>query len=315
MPLQAALASTLPEDVVHFEDFSGGQWRHLVYPNASEWPAVCTAFERIKYRYTLQSGKKVIFKFLGLGTVSPNLTSTSEVAAILLQERSVQGLASPVLGVSYGFVAMEWAEGTPASLNLLSPIMLDAIGEYIAFVAGSPMPKDEAREALERLTEMLYVNVHESLGEKAAKRTRRYQDAATYPPYTYGDGHMQPHEWTHDKDNRLFKVDSVGHDCDHTLIGKQSVAWDIAGVIVEWRLDTDAITQLLKAFHTAGGSFIDSETLNFYRAAYLAFRLGQSSLAAQHHDPNERNRLLGAVELYRQQLADLLEIEVSVQPT
>jgi hypothetical protein len=123
---------------------------------------------------------------------------------------------------------------------------------------------------------------------------------------------MQPHEWIIDAAGNVRKVDSVGHDFDHTLVGKQSVVWEIAGVIVEWGLNDEAAQSLLAAFQAAGGSEIDALTLDFYRAAYLAFRLGQCSLAAQVHDANERERLLPAAARYRQQLAGLLQIELAL---
>lgn len=51
---------------------------------------------------------------------------------------------------------------------------------------------------------------------------------------------------------------------------------------------------------------IEPNTLSFYRAAYLAFRLGQCTMAAQVRDPDERARLLRASTSYRSQLAALL---------
>jgi hypothetical protein len=316
VPLQDALAAILPEAVMHREDFSSGLWRRHLYPDSSVWPALCTAFERIKYRYTLQSGKRVLFKFLGLASLSPDLTSTAESAAALLRERATQGLASPLLGVAYGFVAMEWVEGTPIHFGSPSSDppsdppseMIDTLGEYIAQVAGTPMSDDEARLAVERLTEMLVVNTQEALGEAAAKRAQRYSLSTMCRHDAYGDGHMQPHEWIETQDNQLFKVDSVGHACDHTLIGRQSVVWDIAGAIVEWGFDGKAMARLLKAFEAAGGTSLDSDSLDFYRVAYLAFRVGQCSLAAQVHDPDEHDRLLRSYAVYRQQLAEFLDI-------
>ena len=304
--LQDALTSTLPEPIIQIEDFSSGLWRHYLYPDSSVWPGLCTAFERIKYRYTLQSGKKVLFKFLGLASISPDLASTAESAADLLNERATRGLAAPVLGAAYGFVATEWIEGTPLSPSVSSPEMIELTGIYIAQTAGPSMQDGESRMAIECLIEMLNVNIREAFGEEIANLTQRYCLSAMELQPTYGDGHMQPYEWIVDKDNKLCKVDSVGHDCDHTLVGKQSVAWDLAGAIVEWRLEGEAIEQLLKAFSAAGGTIIDAATLDFYRIAYLAFRLGQCSLAAQVHDPNERKRLLSASEVYRQQLAEFL---------
>ncbi len=310
LPLQDALAATLPEPVIQIEDLSSGQWRRCGYPNADAWPASCTAFERIKYRYTLPSGRKVLFKFLGLASASPALTSTAQEAARLLAGRAAAGLGARVLGAAYGFVATEWIEGVPLDLARFTPDQadraVDQLGGYIAQVAGPALSEGQARQAIERLTQMLDVNTREALGDRAAKQIQRYVVAAAACPSTYGDGHMQPHEWISTDDGRLCKVDSIGHDADHTLIGPQPVAWDLAGAIVEWRLDQPSAARLLRAYRAAGGTAIDAERLAFYRAAYLAFRLGQCTLAAQVHDPNERDRLLAAAAIYRQQLAALV---------
>jgi hypothetical protein len=311
LPLQDALAATLPEVVIQIEDFSGGQWRHALYADAGEWPALCTAFERIKYRYTLHSGRQVLFKFLGLASNSPALTSAAEAAAAILRERAEQGFAAPVLGVAYGFVATEWLEGRPIEAGALSPELIDTIGRYIAQVAGLSLREDEAQTALEALKEMLFVNTREALGEEAAKLAQRCGVVATACQRAYGDGHLHPYEWIETLDHQLFKTDSIGHDCDHTLIGRQAVAWDLAGAMVEWRLDAKAVERLLMAFCASGGTPLDADTLAFYRAAYLAFRVGQCSLAAQVHDPHERERLLQAGASYRQALAKLLGVELT----
>lgn len=311
--LHDALAAIFAEPVIQVEDFSGGQWRHAVYPEQSVWPAICTAFERIKYRYTLQSGQQVLCKFLGLASSAPTLTTTTAAAAAALNARADKGLATPALGTAYGFLATEWMPGAPLERSALSPALLETLGRYIAQVAGPAMPDDEAGMAIERLAEMLYVNTGEALGETAAALAQRLPRPPSASLQCYGDGHLQPYEWLYDQAHHLRKTDSVGHDCDHTLVGKQAVAWDLAGAIVEWQLEGEASARWFRAFHVAGGAPIDPDTLHFYRAAYLAFRLGQCTLAAQVHDPYERGRLLSASAHYRGQLAALLDIEPATE--
>ncbi len=307
LPLQQALAATLPEPVTQIENMSGGVWRQVVYPDASAWPAVCAHFERVKYRFTLQSGKQVLFKFFGLATESADLTTTAAAAADMLRSRAERGLALPPLAASLGFVATPWIAGMPIASTEPRPDMVAALGAYIARVAGPPLPGAELRAATARLTEMLYVNTNEALGEPFAATARHARPTVQCPQLAYGDGRLQPYEWINVGADLPFKVDSVGHDCDHTLVGKQPIAWDVAGAIVEWQLDPQAIACLLHAFHAAGGPLIDGDTLHFYRLAYLAFRAGQCSLAAQMHDPYESERLQAAYLAYRQQLAALLE--------
>jgi hypothetical protein len=184
--------------------------------------------------------------------------------------------------------------------------MAARLGDYIARVAGPPLPDSELQTATARLCEMLYANTREALGEAAAERTCRLDCGAEPLAANYGDGHLQPYEWISGEGGALFKVDSVGHDYDHTLIGRQPVTWDLAGALVEWQLDKEDRETLLRAFAAAGGGVVAPPVMNFYLAAYLAFRAGQCALAAQVHDPYERNRLLEAYTRYRGQLAALL---------
>jgi hypothetical protein len=90
---------------------------------------------------------------------------------------------------------------------------------------------------------------------------------------------LAPHEWIRTRTGQLLKTDHSGHDCDHTIIGKQSILWDIAGVIVEWNLDLGGASPLLCVVEQKGFA-IEPNALAFYRMAYAAFRLGMTSLCA-----------------------------------
>jgi hypothetical protein len=347
-PLVAALGDALAvrtgHGVVQMENISGGVWRQTAYPDAAQWPPVCNYFERVKYRATLTDGSRVLLKFLGLAAAGADLPSTAEAAAAELAARAarqlapaeaeqaaaeVRRLAPEVLGTVLGFVATRWVEGTPLALPApgqhitqrasLQDGDVALLGRYIARVAGPPLRVQELAAATARLTEMIYVNISEALGDEAAQRaadfTARYTAGrsaqhmggdAQGPVAAYGDGRMLPYEFVRGVDGRLHKVDGVGHDCDHTLIGRQPLAWDLVGACVEWQLNPQATERLLAAFAGAGGPPIDAAAREFYRLAYLAFRTGQCTLAAEVHDPYERERLLGAANVYRALLAESL---------
>jgi hypothetical protein len=174
----------------------------------------------------------------------------------------------------------------------------------------------EADAALARLREMLYWNTWETLGQAAATRTRRRGDTAARrwqegtPPLSYGDGRLAPHEWLRTRSGRLLKADGVGHDADHTVVGRQALAWDLAGAMVEWGLDEAAAGPLLHAVREAE-ALPPAATLTFYCMAYAAFRVGQTSLCAGMlaHDPDEQARLWRAHAVYRDALTRLLDSE------
>ncbi|HEU5014761.1 MAG TPA: hypothetical protein VFT66_19730, partial [Roseiflexaceae bacterium] len=315
------------------DDLGGGLWRRAVYELERDWPPACAPFERPKYRATLRSGRKVLWKFGGLAGAPGTSMSSAEAEAETLNERAAAGWGPAALGVAHGFVAMPWLAGTPLSHADVTPELLSHIGRYIAAVSGPPLSHAEQNEALNRAGEMLYWNVWEALSEERAERTRPLFDAAQNAAQghafrSYGDGHLAPHEWlqhnldlsdepqrtprSQRKSTAIFessgaykyqKLDGTGHVIDHTAVGRQPVAWDIAGAMVEWRLDDAQQIQLLDAYHAAGGEPFPAPLLTFYRLAYAAFRLGQTSMCAQmSNDEAEQARLWQAAERYKNAL-------------
>ena len=207
--------------------------------------------------------------------------------------------------------------GTPLRRGDADPHVLAHVGRYVADVAGPPLSPGEQAAALGRLREMLYWNTWESLGEAAAEWTRAWGDAAARlapagPVPCYGDGRLAPHEWLRAADGRLVKVDCVGHDADHTAVGRQPVAWDVAGALAEWGLDDAAAGPLLGAFEAAGGPPVPPPLLTFYRMAYAAFRVGMGSMCADMsgHDSDEQARLRAAAGSYTRELARLIECDL-----
>jgi hypothetical protein len=90
---------------------------------------------------------------------------------------------------------------------------------------------------------------------------------------TYGDGRMAPYKWILTPDERFIKTDAHAHTRDHTIIGKQSILWDVAGVIVEWQLSSREREQFLGILANLGLA-TSERALEFYVKAYAAFRIG-----------------------------------------
>ena len=325
--------------VVSVEDFGGGLWRQAVYENEAEWPAVCAAFERPKYRVTLSKGTRVLWKYAGLATIplpNPPISPTPKregwisQSHVMEQWLGMRGMfASPLpptpLGAIMGFVATLWIEGTPLTLADATPELSAEIGAYIGACSAPPPTLEEHAAALARLQSLLYWNTWEALGEEAAEQTRQWsavleQSAWARQARTFGDGHLAPQEWIRAPDGRLHKTDCIGYEPDHTIIGRQAYAWDIAGAIVEWRLEAAASAFLLEAAQTAiqgltpnSAGFdanIPPDVLTAYQLAYAAFRAGQTHLCANMsgHNPAEQARLWSAYNFYKETLARLLQI-------
>lgn len=287
-------------------DLSGGFWRRWAFMHEAQWPAVASSFERMKFLCHAAPGPPVLWKFGGLGCFTQANEPGNGPVLRIGNSNEERASIEPLRNIA-GFVAMPWVEGprlTKAAGQHRE--LLTSMTALLLSSAKEPMSIAEAQAAWQRLGEMLYWNTHESLGAKWAEQTRAHTEAArpTEAEPAYGDGRMAPWEWIATGTGALVKTDCGGHDCDHTLIGKQSVLWDLAGLVVEWDLRPTWVQQMLPMFSQRG---LNSEPrrLRFYLMAYAAFRLGVMALAANQADLAcaEEARLQRASEFYRAKLA------------
>ena len=303
------------DPVVQCEDLSSGLWRNVLYPSAALWPAVCAAFERPKYHCTTASGQRFLCKFAGLNLAPGGTVTMADVAAQRMTELAGLGLGPFSLGVVNGFIISPWIEGRPLTRADADAALLTHIGGYLARTAGPMLAASGAEARVARLQEMLCWNTREALGDAAAERVRRLyvtvlHDAIIGGRRAYRDGRQSPHEWLWTSTGRVIKVNTIGHDFDQTIVGQQSIAWDVAGALVEWGLGLTAAQPLLAAFYAAGGDVIAPAEMYCYRLAYAAFRAGQCKLGAEATavDAAERRRLWCAYRWYRSDLARTLNI-------
>jgi hypothetical protein len=287
------LAAVLPElygaaaSVVSIEDLSCGAWRGAVYAERERWPAVCTPFERTKLRCTTRGGAKYLFKFAGLCCATDGEGSASEAHAAVLKQRAELGWSPRPVAIVHGFVATRWVDAEPLMAHDADATVLARLGRYIAQSAAGRLHEHEHASALERLESLVSTNACEALGGTAGHRVCeafvrgvRAERGGAAAPRAYGDGHLAPHEWLRSGSGDLIKVDSTGHADDHTIVGKQSIAWDIAGAAVEWKLAPAALERVLTSYRAAGGEALSAAQLTAYRLAYAAFRAGQFRLCA-----------------------------------
>jgi len=279
-------------------DLSGGLWRQFLYSHPAHWPAVCAPFERAKYRCVMRSGRSVLWKFAGLGT--------SDAYISRLRQAASRGWTVLPAATAMGFVALPWIDGRPLQAKDAAPDVLAQIGGYIKSAALPALDADAMRSGVQRLGEMLYWNTREALGEEHAHRARALGHFEIDPAEigAYGDGRLAPYEWLRTASGQLLKTDAAGHEADHTLVGRQSLIWDIAGAVIEWQLDGAASASLLESM----GIRVRPDILRLYLAAYAAFRIGQCTLCGQTTpDSDEHIRLSGAVQTYRRQLLGILD--------
>lgn len=282
---------------IETEDLSGGTWRRVAYGDEARWPAVGAAFERMKVRVVLEDRSSILWKFCGLGSADEACRQSALARA---------GFAPAPLGRVLGFVGCPWIEGERLMAGGADP-PIDRIAGYVRAAARPAMQPPNRRAAFDRLRELIRVNVAETLDEAAGGRALAIADAAA--PVVqgldlpcYGDGRMAPHEWVRAGYGRILKTDCGGHFADHTIVGRQPVLWDVAGAIVEWRLDRRQSESLLARIELAASG----ESIEFYQLAYCAFWAGFCVHCAQASDSDERARLERAASIYGSRIAALL---------
>ncbi len=295
------------------EDISGGQWQKLVRTDGVK-PISPPQFERMKFLCTMRNGQSVLWKFAGLHGGTDGCTA-SQTTLARLSGIADAGYTPRPLGVSHGFVATSWLQGERLSRSdAKDPSLLTRIGNYIVDAARPPLAFTENQIAVERMAEMLYCNAKESLGEDFAEKLLALKEGAVEAEaeFPYGAGLLAPHDWRRTAYGTVFKVDAEGHFADHTLIGEQSVLWDIAGARVEWDLDARACDVLLEAIESRGMR-VDPGALAFYLAAYSAFRVGLLSMGIlQTPEERQKDCIAKTRAFYVQKLADVLKGEVLI---
>jgi hypothetical protein len=90
---------------------------------------------------------------------------------------------------------------------------------------------------------------------------------------------MLPHEWLRTAVG-YRKTDALDHHDDHFYPGPQDIAWDVAGTCFEFGLADGARRGFIARYRRASGDLGIARRLPFFAVAYLAFRLGYATLAA-----------------------------------
>jgi len=280
------------------------------------WPAAWTSVERTKF---LTRDRRTLLKFEGLGQYGEAVRERSAIVA-------AAGFGPRVHPAEHGFAAYEWlaswnmvdpgrpragslfargddsagpAEGGrgPTSTSRLESKTLERLADYCAFRAAEfRAPLSEAETSLPALREMFALNTSELLGIHAPEVPAEI----AIPVIT--DARMQPHEWITTRSGHLLKCDAAAHGDDHFFPGPCDIAWDLAGAIVEWEMPPDAAEAFLRAYERRSGDYACAR-LPFWMAAYVAFRAGYCTMAAQAMaGTSDAARLARDAERYRHAL-------------
>ncbi len=268
-----------PQDAGAF--IGGGEWRHGTYLHDAEWPPVWTSFERIKYRSRPEAPEPRFFKFVGLGHYGD---------AVLEREAKVAAAGFGVMprAESYGFASYPWIHGRAMTAKDLSAGVVTRLAAYCAFRAAEIRTERGDLSALQRMAEH---NLQEL-------RFNLPVEPKLHRP-VIADGKMQPHEWVITENGAMVKADSGSHGDDHFFPGPTDIAWDLAGAIVEWRMNAAQTQAFVEAYRRASGDDAGNRIDEFIKA-YTVFRCAYCLMAANAlHGSQEQARLEQAASLYR----------------
>jgi hypothetical protein len=266
-----------------------GQWRSRLMSNESEWPAAWTSFERLKYLSDAEQDGPRLFKFAGLGHYGDQVFAREEKAA-------TAGFAPLPRRESDGFLSYPWIQARPMAASDISGRVLARLAEYCAFRLRAFSVRLSGLNALQQMAEH---NLRE-LGLDMPVVLR-----LEHP--VIADGRMQPYEWLLTAAGRILKTDSGSHGDDHFFPGPADIAWDLAGAIVEWRMDEQQAAVFLDLYRRSSGDDASDRVGGFIKA-YAVFRCAYCRMAANAMQGSEEQaRLDRAAAGYRGALMQMEE--------
>jgi hypothetical protein len=276
---------------------AGGIWRASVFADEELWPASWLQMERLKF---LSPQRDLLFKFEGLGRFGQAVHDRS----ILIADA---GYGPRPIAFDQGFGIFPMLHGRTLSAADVTPTVLQRLAEYCAFrVCALPVPTPSTAD----LQTMMRFNLAEEFGPDAASGVAQLE--IKHPVFC--DGRMLPHKWIQTSD-RVMKVDAAAHGDDHFFPGPTDIAWDLAGVIVEWNLLPDAALFFLDAYRRASGDDAQKR-LPSYLLAYSIFRTAYCKMAsASMRCTDEEKRLARDYQRYRLQTLCYLRQFETPQPS
>ena len=257
----------------------GGEWRNHFLRDERCWPASWMNFERVKY---LSSGEKDprFFKFLGFGHYGRQVAERESTIA-------AAGFGPEPRIESHGFASYPLVDGRSMLATDLSESVLARLAAYCAFRAQAFRTVTVDFRALQHMAEH---NLQELRFD--------FSPALELEHPALVDGRMQPHEWILTADGQMMKTDSGIHGDDHFLPGTTDIAWDLAGAIIEWRMDARDTEAFLEMYQRASGDDA-RKRIDAYLKAYTVFRCAWCLMAANAlQGSSEQERLEQAAADY-----------------
>ncbi|HKW24743.1 MAG TPA: hypothetical protein VJN48_03115 [Terriglobales bacterium] len=265
---------------------AGGCWRKSRFARPQDWPACWTQLERNKY-YSADGGS--LFKFEGFGRYG----QTVGERAWQLDEA---GFGPAVLSHDSGFIEYATVPGQPLRRIDCNGACLKRLAEYCAFRAATQTAAAPSPVSLES---MLAHNLRVEFG------VEQYELRLPVDKLVIADSRMMPCEWLA-AGEQFIKTDGASHGDDHLFPGATDIAWDLAGVIVEWNLELGQQEFFLREYQRRSGDNPASRLpayLLAYSVSRMAFcRMGAAAMGAW----DDAHRLGREYHRHRNRVASLL---------
>jgi hypothetical protein len=242
-------------------DLTGGRWRHHFWEDFGEQPAAWSQLEPAKY---MTPDRTAIYKFHGYGHFAESIAERARAAADA-------GFSPKLEEMSCGFGKYGLIDGKLPGIADLTPELLRRAAEYCAFRVSTMQVKDTSSAELETMAKW---NWQSEFGTEISTIGLEVEHPVI------ADGRMLPHEWMGTDDGRILKLDSTTHGDDHFFPGPCDIAWDLAGMIVEWELDEKQATEFLEAYRAISGDD-PNRRIGSYSLAYAIFRMAWSKMATR----------------------------------
>jgi hypothetical protein len=272
------MTQRLPADAV--ERLEADVCRRRLLPEQNDWLPIWPQFERLTYA---SADGGVLLTFEGHGHYGEAVTARN-------QALSDAGFGLPYLGHEVGFGKHAVVQGTLARQEDLTPQLLADMAEYCAWRAVAFGVQNVGDSDLETMTRVNFEREFELA-----------LDDLTFPVVRSAvcDARMMPQAWLQREDGRWLKLDAATHGDDHFFPGPCDIAWDLAGIVVEWALNSSAREFLLARYREASGHDA-RRRMQAYELAYATFRMAWSRMAAGSvGDAEEERRLMRDYRKYR----------------
>lgn len=277
----AGLTQRLPPDADDY--IGGGEWRRICFSPEASWPALWPQMEPLHY---LSRDRQATFTFEGHGHYGAPVRARNA-------SLSESGLGTTYLGHKSGFGMHALPEVSLAHRTGATPELLAHMAAYCAWRATEFSAEVARCDALELMARTNF--------EREFNRPLKELELPVERP-AICDNRMSPPYWLSTSEGRWLKLDAAIHGDDHFFPGPCDIAWDLAGLIIEWDLDKAARKQLLALYSRQTSDDVEPR-IRGYEIAYASFRLAWSKMAMPTvRGGDEERRLLNDYRRYRRVL-------------